>query len=294
MVVFDNLLIGDTRASHQFLEVKHGEWRPLPRPRCRNHPRAGSVAFQYRSPGRTPHGGPVVTSRVHPLLNVSDGHLTTRRRAPGPAARPAQRTQFPRGTTAPRQWPAELPAGSCDALGPDQPHPAEALEQQPRLVDLRSTSNQRAGLRDNSHAWGGVAPSHHPIDATRPAGTTIPVSEPVERPVPGSGLGSNAHDMDAFMIPDASANPAVFLVELRATHASSLETAGMHMAVTPARRHWRDRPVAERTDHPRAVPKSVLHCRRGPSRRRRAHTARPPRHATGTRRDPLSQRGGVP
>jgi hypothetical protein len=33
-------------------------------------------------------------------------------------------------------------------------------------------------------------------------------------PVPGVRLGRNAHDMDACMIPGASANPAVFVVEL--------------------------------------------------------------------------------
>jgi hypothetical protein len=95
------------------------------------------------------------------------------------------------------------------------------------------------------------------------------------------------------MMPGASANPAVYLVELRATHASSLEIRGMHLAVATARRRRRPGPVAERKDHPRAVPKPVLHCRR-PSRRRRAQTTRPPQQATGTRRGSVTQRGRRP
>jgi hypothetical protein len=60
------------------------------------------------------------------------------------------------------------------------------------------------------------------------------------------------------MIPGASAKPAVYLVELRATHASSLEIRGTHLAVATARQRQRPGQVAERNDHPPSGPEAGL------------------------------------
>ena len=49
--------------------------------------------------------------------------------------------------------------------------------------------------------------------------------------MPAVRPAANAGDMDGSLIPDASANPAVFLVELRAPHAGSQEIRGMHRAL---------------------------------------------------------------
>jgi hypothetical protein len=132
-----------------------------------------------------------VTSRAYRLLTVGDS-LGGPSASAGSGSAPSPANAVPAGNDAPRPWQPKSPAGSC-------PHP--------RARPASSGGSPRAAATPGA-AW---RPSHHPIDATRPAAATIPVSGPVELPVPGVRLGRNAHDMDACMIPGASANPAVFL-----------------------------------------------------------------------------------